>query len=186
MGPSLGRRESRYADVWRCVSSRPPGDTGEHRLFFKKNNKILFTSKKNMLGNVLYWGSFITNNQTADGLRAATMTTRHGSLNESPRSRLSSDAERQSDKGRGRGGGGIGIRPSALRTSTPLCELTAEAWSESVRGDSEGRQTATEPSEPAREPLGPSPPPSRTVTLVNATWSKLCDRRKEGKQEREK
>lgn len=55
-------------------------------------------------------------------------------------------------------------------------------WRESVREDSEGRQTATEPTEPAREPLGPPPPPSRMVALVKATWSKLCDRWKEGKK----
>lgn len=62
----------------------------------------------------------------------------------------------------------------------------AEVWRESVREDSEGRQTATEPIEPAREPLGPPPLPSRMVALVKATWSKLCDWWKEGKQERKK
>lgn len=44
-----------------------------------------------------------------------------------------------------------------------------------MREDSEGRQTAIEPTEPAREPLGPPPLPSRMVALVKATWSKLCD-----------
>lgn len=67
-----------------------------------------------------------------------------------------------------------------------LCKLTAEVWRESVREDSEGRQTATEPIEPAREPLGPPPLPSRMVALVKATWSKLCDWWKERKQERKK
>lgn len=61
-------------------------------------------------------------------------------------------------------------------------KLTAEVWRESVREDSEGRQTATEPTEPVREPLGPPPPPSRMVALVKATWSKLCDWWKEGKK----
>lgn len=55
-----------------------------------------------------------------------------------------------------------------------------------MREDSEGRQTATEPIEPAREPLGPPPLPSRMVALVKATWSKLCDWWKERKQERKK
>lgn len=64
-----------------------------------------------------------------------------------------------------------------------LGKLTAEVWRESVREDSEGRQTATEP---AREPLGPPPLPSRMVALVKATWSKLCDWWKERKQERKK
>lgn len=53
-----------------------------------------------------------------------------------------------------------------------------------MREDSEGRQTATEPTEPAREPLGPPPLPSRMVALVKATWSKLCDWWKERQQER--
>lgn len=57
-----------------------------------------------------------------------------------------------------------------------LCKLTAEVWRESVREDSEGRQTATEPTEPAREPLGLPPLPSTLVALIKATWSKLCDR----------
>lgn len=65
-------------------------------------------------------------------------------------------------------------------------ELTAEVWRESVREDSEGRQTATEPSEPARELLGPPPLPSSMVALVKATWSKLCDWWKEGKQGKKK
>lgn len=64
-----------------------------------------------------------------------------------------------------------------------LGELTAEVWRESVSEGSEGRQTATEPIEPAREPLGPPPLPSRMVALVKVTWSKLCDRWKEWKQE---
>lgn len=58
-----------------------------------------------------------------------------------------------------------------------------------MREVSEGRQTATEPSEPAREPLGPPPLPSRTVALVKATWSKLCDwwrRAKAGKKRKRK
>lgn len=67
-----------------------------------------------------------------------------------------------------------------------LCKLTAEVWRESVREDSEGRQTATEPIEPAREPLGPPPLPSRMVALVKATWSKLCDWWKERKKGRKK
>lgn len=75
--------------------------------------------------------------------------------------------------------------PPVLPAAT-LGKLTAEVWRESVREDSEGRQTATEPTEPAREPLGPPPLPSRTVALVKATWSKLCDSWKEGKQEKKK
>lgn len=61
-------------------------------------------------------------------------------------------------------------------------------WRESVREDSEGRQTATEPTEPAREPLGPPPLPSRMVALVKATWSKLCGlvERNESRKERKK
>lgn len=56
-----------------------------------------------------------------------------------------------------------------------LGKLTAEVWRESVSEGSEGRQTATEPIESAREPLGPPPLPSRMVALVKVTWSKLCD-----------
>ena len=58
-------------------------------------------------------------------------------------------------------------------------DLTAEVWRESEREDSEGRQTATEPNEPASEPLAPPPLPSRTVALVKATRSTLCDWLKE-------
>lgn len=53
-----------------------------------------------------------------------------------------------------------------------------------MREDSEGRQTATEPREPAREPLGPPPLPSSMVALVKATWSELCDWWKERKEEK--
>jgi len=91
-------------------------------------------------------------------------------------------------KGRGPISQSIPRLRERLRGSVPLhaslpCKLTAE-WRAPVRHDSEGRQTATEPIEPAREALGPPPPPSRTVAWVKATWSELCDWWKEGKQER--
>ena len=81
---------------------------------------------------------------------------------------------------------------ACLSVCLPVCltaclwrRLTAEVWRESVREDSEGRQTATEPNEPAREPLGPPPLPSRMVALVKEAWSKLCYWWKKGKKQEE-